>query len=63
MADMILGIIAVAFVLAMFAVVVVLCFDDTETFRAIDEKIARAIKGDDDEIVAWMPLPEKYKGE
>ena len=49
MIDIILGIIAVAFVLAMFAVVVVLCFDDTETFRAIDEKIARAIKGDDDE--------------
>ena len=49
MADMILGIIAVAFVVAMFTVVAVLCFDDTETFRAIDEKIAKAIKGEDDD--------------
>lgn len=25
------------------------CIEDTETFRAIDEKIARAIKGEDDD--------------
>ena len=49
MTDILLEIIAVAFILAMVAVVVGLCFDDTETFRAIDEKIARAIKGEDDD--------------
>lgn len=49
MTDMILGIIVVVFVLGMFAAVLVLCVSDTETFRAIDEKIARVIKGDDDD--------------
>ena len=49
MTDMILGIIVAAFVMAMFAAIVVLCVEDTETFRAIDEKISRAIKGEDDD--------------
>ena len=51
MGDMILGIIVVVFVLAIFAVLVVICIDDTETFRAIDDKIARIIKGEDDDEV------------
>ncbi len=49
MTDMILGIIVVTFILAMFAALVVVCVSDTETFRAIDEKIARAIKVEDDD--------------
>lgn len=56
MIDMVLGIIAVTFAVAMFAVVVVLCIDDTETFRAIDEKIARIIKGEDDENEEYSQL-------
>lgn len=51
MSDLILEIIVVAFVLMMLAAVVVACIGDTETFRAIDEKIARAIKGEDDDEV------------
>ena len=51
MDEIFLKIFAVAFILAMVAVVVGLCFDDTETFRAIDEKIARAIKGEDDDEI------------
>lgn len=49
MIDIILGTIIIAFVLAMFAAIIVMCVSDTETFRAIDEKIARAIKGGDDD--------------
>ena len=49
MIDIILGTVIVAFVLAMFAAVIVMCIGDTETFRAIDEKIARTIKGEDDD--------------
>lgn len=49
MIDIILGTIIVAFVLAMLAAVIVMCISDTETFKAIDEKIAKTIKGEDDE--------------
>ncbi len=52
MIDIILGIIVMLFVLTMFALLVVMCIGDTETFRVIDEKIARFIKDeDDDEII------------
>lgn len=49
MIDMILGILFVTFILGMFAAVIVMCVSDTETFKAIDEKIAKAIRGEDDE--------------
>lgn len=49
MIDMILGILFVTFILGMFAAVIVMCVSGTETFKAIDEKIAKAIRGEDDE--------------
>lgn len=48
--DVIVGIVVVAFAVGMFAAVLALCLDDTETFKAIDEKIARAIRDDEDEF-------------
>lgn len=49
MIDIILGTLFVIFILGMFGAVIVMCVRDTETFKAIDEKIAEAIKGEDDE--------------
>lgn len=49
MDEIILKIFAVAIALIILAALVVMCISDTETFRAIDEKIARAIKGEDDD--------------
>jgi hypothetical protein len=49
MIDIILGTLFVTFILGMFAAVIVMCISDTETFKAIDEKIARVIRGEDDE--------------
>lgn len=49
MIDMILGILFVTFILSILAAVIVMCVSDTETFKAIDEKIAKAIRGEDDE--------------
>lgn len=37
------------FLLAVVASMVMMCIEDTETFRAIDEKVARFIKGEDEE--------------
>lgn len=49
MIDIILGTLFVIFILGMFEAVIVMCVGDTETFKAIDEKIAKAIRGEDDE--------------
>ena len=51
MDEIILKIFAVAIALILLAALVVMCISDTETFRAIDEKIARAIKGEDDDEI------------
>jgi len=51
MDEIILKIFAVAIALIILAALVVMCISDTETFRAIDEKIARAIKGEDDDEI------------
>jgi hypothetical protein len=37
------------FLLAVVASMVVMCLEDTETFRAIDEKVARFIRGEEEE--------------
>lgn len=51
MDEIFLKIFAVAIALIILAALVVMCISDTETFRAIDEKIARAIKGEDDDEI------------
>lgn len=47
--EIILGIAALVFILISLATLVMIAFEDTETFRVIDEKIARAIRGKDRE--------------
>ncbi len=47
--EVILGVMAVVFVLTMFTTLVMIAFEDTETFQAIDEKIARILRGEDGE--------------
>lgn len=37
------------FLLGLIVAVVAMCLEDTETYRAIDEKVARFIKGEDEE--------------
>ena len=37
--------------LAFVSIVIVVVFGDTETFKAIDKKIARWVKGADDEVL------------
>ena len=52
MIETILGIIAVLFVLLglpVFTALVLTFLEDVEMFRAIDEKVARFIKGEDEE--------------
>ncbi len=45
----ILPVIAVLFAVTVFVLLMAAAFEDTETFRAIDERIARLIKGDEDD--------------
>lgn len=49
MIDMILGIFFVIFILSILEAVIVMCVSDIEIFKAIDEKIVKAIRGEDDE--------------
>ena len=51
MDEIFLKIFAVAIALIILAALVVMCISDTETFRAIDEKIARSIRGEDDDEI------------
>lgn len=50
MIGIILTIFGLMLCLMLFAALVVMCFEGTETFMAIDEKIARFIKGEDDDV-------------
>ena len=47
--DILLGILVALYALTMITVLAAMGLADLETFRAIDEKIARFIKGDDDD--------------
>lgn len=45
----IVSVIVVLIFMIFFLTAVAMCLEDTETFRAIDEKIARLIKGEEED--------------
>lgn len=47
MKDLIIAMFGIAFSIMLFGVVITIAFSETETYKAIDEKIAKLIKGED----------------
>lgn len=49
MSDLIIWLAGILVLLVFASISIVIVFGDTETFKAIDKKIARWVKGSDDE--------------